>query len=188
MRSWTRSAAPRGLISYDTVARRDAKTKGEHEPFKLVRSRTALYAGLIGLVSAIMLVAFLNRTTLEFSVLRDRTAMFVKLSDGGIRNGYTIKILNKQHEPRTFTLGLTGLPGGEVRVLGQSGNDAGKIIVPTDNLRELRVFVSVDPRNAAKLATRSTEFRFVVTDMVSGQAIGRATTFQSPLGGDRSRQ
>ena len=33
-------------------------------------------------------------------MLHDRNPPFVLLSDGGVRNGYTVKILNKLHEPR----------------------------------------------------------------------------------------
>ena len=35
--------------------------------------------------------------------------LIVLLSDGGVRNGYTVKILNKLHEPREFTLDVRGL-------------------------------------------------------------------------------
>ena len=48
---------PRGLIAYDTIAGQEAAAKGGAAPLQLVRARTLLYAGLIGLVGAIMLVA-----------------------------------------------------------------------------------------------------------------------------------
>ena len=62
-----------------------------------------------------MLAAWLNRTILEVNVLHDRNPPFVLLSDGSIRNGYTVKILNKLHEPRTFTLAARGLAGRAAR-------------------------------------------------------------------------
>ena len=60
-----------------------------------------------------MLVALLNRTTLEVNVLHDRNPPYVLLSDGGVRNGYTVKILNKLHEPREFSLEARGLVAGQ---------------------------------------------------------------------------
>ena len=55
-----------------------------------------------------MLGAFLMRSTLDVTVLRDRAPLFVRLSDGGVRNGYTIKIVNK-------TRGAGGLGAGAAR-------------------------------------------------------------------------
>ncbi len=171
---------PRGLIDYDTVARQDATAQGLHEPFKLLRMRTVLYAGLIVLVSAIMVLAFAMRTTVEVSVLRDRAALFTKLSDGGVRNGYTLKILNKEHEPRTFTLAVKGLPSATVHVLGLVKTAQPRIVVPTDNLRELRVFVAVPGHAMAQLTPPSTSFRFEIVGVTTGKRIERTTTFKSP--------
>ncbi|MBU2531542.1 MAG: cytochrome c oxidase accessory protein CcoG [Alphaproteobacteria bacterium] len=171
---------PKGLIAYDTVARQDASARGEHEPFKLVRVRTMLYAGLIVLVSAIMVAAFATRSTIDVNVLRDRTAMFTRLSDGGLRNGYTLKILNKAHQPRSFTIGVSGLPQADVKVLGFEDEAQPQITVPTDDLRELRVFVAVPRGAVAKLTPPSTAFRFVIKDTADGRAIERETSFHSP--------
>ena len=101
---------PRGLIAYDTIAKQEAAAKVRGQaPLRLVRARTLLYAGVICLVGGIMLAALLHRSTLEINVLHDRNPPYVLLSDGGIRNGYTVKILNKLHEPREFSLEVRGL-------------------------------------------------------------------------------
>ena len=109
---------PQNLIAYDTIASQEAAAKGKTAPLQLIRTRTLLYVGLICLVSAIMLVALLNRATLEINVLNDRNPPFVRLSDGGLRNGYTIKILNKLHQPRDFTLAIEGLSGARLAIVG----------------------------------------------------------------------
>jgi polyferredoxin len=44
----------------------------------------------------------------------------VTLSDGSIRNGYTVKILNKKQEQRTFRLSLEGLPGATMEMVGET--------------------------------------------------------------------
>ena len=102
---------PRGLITYDTIASQDAAAKGTSAPWRLIRPRTLLYTGLIGLVGSIMLVALLYRSTLDINVLHDRNPPYVLLSDGSVRNGYTVKILNKRHQPRDFALETRGLAG-----------------------------------------------------------------------------
>ncbi|MCB1512064.1 MAG: cytochrome c oxidase accessory protein CcoG [Hyphomicrobiaceae bacterium] len=171
---------PRGLVAYDTVAKQEAKAKGEHESFQLLRPRTLLYAALIAIVSAVMLVAFVGRSTLDISVIRDRATLFVPLSDGGVRNGYTLKILNKEHDPRRFHLSLKGLDGATMRVLGVPEGKAPEVDVETDNLREIRVFVTVPASAVGRLKPPATTFTFVVKDVKSGTTTERRTTFRSP--------
>jgi cytochrome c oxidase accessory protein FixG len=169
---------PRNLISYDTIARQEATAKGETAPLKLIRPRTLLYSGLICLVSAIMLAAWLARTTLEINVLQDRNPPFVRLSGGGVRNGYTIKILNKLHQPRDFTLAIEGLPGASLAIVGL---EPGAVIrVRTDDMRELKAFISVPPADILRSGSGTTTFSLVVKDVVSGTATARSTTFHTP--------
>jgi cytochrome c oxidase accessory protein FixG len=175
---------PRGLIAYDTIAKQEAATRGIKAPLRLLRVRTLLYAGLIGLVGAIMLAAWLNRTTLEINVLHDRNPPFVLLSDGAVRNGYTVKILNKLHEPRNFTLAVRGLAQARIVIVG---SDAGAAIqVRTDDLRELRVLVTVPAAELAKLEG-VTSIALVVHDIDSGLEMARTTQFQKHAGSNGSR-
>ena len=52
-----------------------------------------------------------RRTTTELTVLHDRDPLFVTLSSGSIRNGYTVKILNKAREPK-YVVGARGCRRG----------------------------------------------------------------------------
>jgi len=169
---------PRGLIAYDTIAGQEAAARGGTAPLQIVRTRTLLYAGLIFLVGGIMLAAWLNRTTLEINVLHDRNPPYVLLSDGGVRNAYTVKILNKLHEPREFALDVRGLEQARLAIVGV---DAGAAVrVTTDDLRELRVLVTLAGSALTQLEGASTSFALVVRDMASGQETARATQFLKP--------
>ena len=167
---------PRDLIAYDTIAKQEAKAQGENEPLQLIRARTLLYMGVMVLVGIVMLIGVMNRTILEVNVLRDRNPPFVQLQDGGVRNGFTVKILNKLHEPRTFRLSVEGLPDARLAIVGLDKPD---VTVPTDNLRELRAFVTVPPGSLGKLAGRDVGFTVVVEDETSGQKAHRNTIFIS---------
>jgi cytochrome c oxidase accessory protein FixG len=175
-----RVGRPKGLIAYDTIAGQAAALEGKTARPKLLRSRIMLYGGLIALVGSIMLVALANRTLLEINVLADRNPLFVRLSNGDIRNGYTVKILNKLHEPRRFAIEVAGLPDAKLTIGGQGHGEGSEIVVPTDVLRELRLFVSVPGETAARLSSHGENFALVVRDVESGRLARRATTFRRP--------
>jgi cytochrome c oxidase accessory protein FixG len=171
---------PANLIAYDTIANRDVAASGGSAPLRIIRPRTLLYTGLIAIVSAVMLVVLLNRTTLEINVLHDRNPPYVMLSDGGVRNGYTIKILNKLHQPREFTLVTKDLPGAQLSIVGLE--PGAKIRVTTDDMRELRAFVTLSKTEAARSAPGPVSFSLVVKDVASGSETSRGVNFHKPAG------
>ena len=171
---------PQGLIAYDTVAKQEAKACGQHEPFQFVRPRTILYAGVLALVSAILLTAWLHRSLVEINALHDRNPPYVQLSDGGVRNAYTVKLLNKRYEPREMQISTAGLQGATVSVVGADASKGGTVIVPTDTVREVRVLVSVPREAVAKIASRSASFKMILKDLASGDESTRVINFQMP--------
>ena len=58
-----------------------------------------------------MLGSFLLRSTLTLAVIRDRAPIFVRLSDGGVRNAYTLKLANKLREHPDYVLDLQAPAG-----------------------------------------------------------------------------
>jgi cytochrome c oxidase accessory protein FixG len=171
---------PRGLIDYVTVAGLEASAAGRHEPLQLIRPRTLLYAGLLSVVALLMVGGWLNRTVLEINVLHDRNPPYVRLSDGSIRNGYTVKLLNKLHEPRVLSLAVGGLPGAGIAIVGIDGGETARVTVATDNLRELRVYVTLSGAEVTKQRSGSVAFSLIVRDASSTLETLRATSFQLP--------
>ena len=53
------------------------------------------------------------------TVLRDRAPLFVTLSDGDIRNGYTFKISNMTRYAKDYSLELAGVSSATLAVIGQ---------------------------------------------------------------------
>ena len=56
-------------------------------------------------------VALATRSQINLSVQHDRAPLFVKMQDGALRNGYTVKIANKTQQREHFSLTLSGLDG-----------------------------------------------------------------------------
>ena len=86
-----------------------------------------------------------QRTRIDISAQPDRNPRFVQLSDGHVRNGYTVKIRNMQARPRTVEVAVEGLPGAAMWTEAASREQAGpnvRTIVPPDALARLRVFVA----------------------------------------------
>jgi len=171
---------PRGLIAYDTFRNIDAQKQGETAPPRMIRPRTMLYAGLIAVVLGIMGLGLMNKTVLETNVLRDRNPLFIQLSDGGVRNRYTVKILNKRYEPRTFQVAAQGLPGAQMEIIGFEGTPSPDIEVPASDLRELQVHVTVPAGQLDALERGATPFEFVINDTQADSSNSVTTTFRRP--------
>jgi cytochrome c oxidase accessory protein FixG len=171
---------PPKLIAYDTYRNLDAASHGDRAPIRLIRPRTILYASLLLLAGVVMLLALSAKSVLDVNVQADRNPLFVRLSDGGIRNGYNLRILNKLYETHSYSLAVDGLPGAQFSILGQDGGGPAQIIVAPDNLRTLRVFVTL-PRDVARsLQNSRTPFSFVVRDTGDGAETRRETIFRGP--------
>jgi len=152
---------PRGLIAYDTDANVVARQTGGEVRYRIIRPRTILYTVLFIAIGVLMLAGLMNRSTLDINVLRDRQPNFVKLTDGSVRNGYTLKVMNKATETRQLELGTIGLPSPLVRVVGQ---DTLLLDVPADEAVEFRVLITED--DLANLETRI-DYRIFVKDVTT---------------------
>ncbi len=168
---------PHGLIRYDTDSHMKAEIKGGHEKFRLLRPRTLYYAAILGIVGSVMLYALLTRTTIELHVLHDRNPLFVGLSEGGFRNGYTIKILNKTSGDKHFSLGVEGLDSAEITVQAAGERRPDDLLVKADSVAHYHVLV-----RGQVLPAPSRDVRFVLKDKESGHDVIYQTMFITQAG------
>ncbi len=151
---------PRGLIAYESEANIEARAEGRPTSQRIVRPRTILYAALIVFASGLMLYSVLGRSTEGIAAIHDRNPLFVKLSDGSVRNAYTVRLINKMLQERTFGLSVAGVPGAKLEVVG---GDAGNLTVGPDQTREIRVLVTTHD----KLPDESIPVTFRIRDVGS---------------------
>ncbi len=123
-----------------------------------------------------MLYALMTRHAFDISVIHDRNPVFVRLSDGAIRNGFTMRILNKQLETRRFALSVNGLPGGVVEIVGLPLGSANVVEVGPDQSREFRVLVN----NYEFAPPSSTPITFHLRDLASGVWAQAHDNFRAP--------
>ena len=198
---------PRGLISYATldeyqknmdIARGnvagaainpanvytpDGKFVPEIRHFRLshlVRPRTLLYTGVWSLIGLGILYGLLSRDRLELNVLHDRNPQFVQLSDGSIRNGYTVKLLNMIPEERTMLLTIDGIPGARMSAIGYEDQPKGQALtikVAPDKALAIKVFVEMP-----LVAVNDDEmgFHFKVADLAGTETDKYDAKFNAP--------
>jgi polyferredoxin len=172
---------PRGLIAFDTILGASAAAQPVPLLRRILRPRVMVYAAALLLVGGVLVVAFALRTTVEVSVLRDRSPVFVTLSDGSIRNGYTFKILNKTRETHRYGLDISGIAGATVNVVGADGvTPVGETVMleaRADSVATYRLYVAA-PRTV--LGSESTPLHFQLTDLKTGSNAGYVSVFLGP--------
>lgn len=170
-----RVGRPRGLIAYDTDDNIDRRMRGEKPRYRFIRVRTLYYAITSAIVASVMLFGLLTRSELELNVTRDRNPNFVTLSDGSVRNGYTLKVLNKAGETREFTLSVEGDPAMQVRVLGTPDGSM-TLPVDADETSDFRIFLTLPPEAVDRA---SEDITFVVEHPQTGETARTAAVFQT---------
>ena len=164
-----RFGLPPNLIGWTSLAAAEApRTSQPRHPW--LRPRILIYAGLMAATVVVMAAAFAGRQTIDLDVLHDRAPLFVTLSNGSVRNGFTLRVMNKDRTPRTLGLEASGLKGAQVSVIGQDGT--GLSLAPGE-VGTYRVLVRVP----AGIDAAQTRFNFVLRDAKGGSSIRHASIF-----------
>ncbi len=168
---------PRGLIAYDTDQNIERRLAGDPARFRLIRLRTTLYAILLVAVGSIMLYGLATRDFLDVNILRDRTPQYVLNSDGSVRNGFTLKILNMQPDARRYRVTVDGVGGAVFTVVGygERFTDLPEIEAPADKTSSVRIYITIPPD--ALPDEKITPIVFRVEDVDAGTVETAETVF-----------
>ena len=175
-----RIGRPKGLIAFDSERNRLAHEAGrESLPVRLIRLRTVIYVVILAAIATSFLAVVTSRSDLDVNVLHDRNPLFVKLSDGGIRNGYTLKILNKAREPRRFDLTLEQPQAGALQVVGLDDAGGAGVVLEAlpDSVATYQVYVRLP---AAEGAQATQPLIFHLADRESGDLVRAESIFRGP--------
>lgn len=117
-----------------------------------------------------------TRGLLEVNILHNRNPVFILLSDGSIRNGYVVKILNKKLYAQRFVIHIEGIPGLEMQIAGEKSNATKLLVltVPPNGLESVRLFLRTKTEN---LSGEQTPFQFIVRDTKSDETVRHDATF-----------
>jgi cytochrome c oxidase accessory protein FixG len=154
---------PRGLIDYVTLEDAEREKAGEapRPAWKaLLRPRTIVYFTVWAAIGLAMLFALGARRHTDISAAPDRNPPYMLMSDGSVRNAYTVKLRNMESRPRTMRVTLEGLPGAAMWTDEIAREDAARALtakVAPDATTALRVYVIAPPDTPAQ------DFAFTVT-------------------------
>ncbi len=77
----------------------------------ILHLRTIIYLTVWGGIGLGLLFALGTRSRTDLTVAQDRNPPFMLMSDGSIRNAYTLKLRNMESRPRGMEVSIEGLPG-----------------------------------------------------------------------------
>ena len=171
---------PARLIAYDTDINIRRRQEGQAPIFRLIRARTVLYVAIITAVAGAMGHALATRAAFTLSVIHDRNPIFVVLSDGHIRNAFTVRIANMLADTRTFTLSVKGLEDGKVEIIGGEPaiDGAPSVSVGPDQTREIRVLLTAPAAMDREGAPANLEF--TIRDLADGRTAEGHDFFRTP--------
>jgi len=169
-----RFGLPKNLVGWTSlsVLRLPAE---QRQPPKLLRPRVFIYLGLILTVLLVMGAGIASRSSLELNVLRDRSPEFVRLSNGSVRNAFTVRVINKQRAKRDIDLRVSGLDNASLSVVG--ADDTGAVLhlhVGPDTVDSYRVFVT-EPVIEGRPS--STQIGFEASDASGREAARHSSVF-----------
>jgi len=111
--------------------------------------------------------------------LHDRNPVAVSLSDGSIRNAYTVRLLNKRGFDRVIAIDIDGPVNATMHVVGADSvtPDRPMIVIGRDQTAEFRILVTAP---ADRNPEKSVPVKFHVIDIGLGEAAVATDNFVSP--------
>lgn len=155
---------PKGLVHYDTETNQEARKKqiacGEKPQrgkMKWIRARSIYYVLILSLIGSAMIAAIMLRQPVEMNIIHNRSPLFVRLSNGDIRNAYQVKILNKTHQDREFTLSYKSNNAHKLTILAPGDIKVEKLHVPANSVGEFRIRLEMKAQSPS--AHKDIEFK-----------------------------
>jgi cytochrome c oxidase accessory protein FixG len=171
----TKIGLPADLITYDSLSDQAALAKGEQPvPRHIIRPRTLIYIGVFLAVAIGMAVSLAMRSKLDVTLLADRAPLFVRLANGDIQNGYSIKISNKLRQPQEYQIRLEGIDGLSFKLVGRGGD---VVEVPGDSVGTFRLLAKA-PKSA--ISERSTSIEVTIQNVESKEESRHDAIFSAP--------
>jgi len=141
---------PKGLIRYASQKEID----GQPLPPLFKRPRVITYAFVLLLATLGIVYGLTHIPPVELSVVHERQPLFIQMSDGSIKNKYTIKAVNKTTTDLHMNITIEGVKGIKI-----ANNAERKAVLESGKIIPFHVFLVARPET---LKEKRTPIRFVL--------------------------
>lgn len=145
---------PKGLIRYDTLAHLSDPTP--QKKFRFLQPRTFYYGFILLVISSLMLLSLMTKSTIEISVYQERNPLYVVMSDGSLRNIYNVKIINKTHHTKNFKVSVMQSDLANIDIVN---HDVENLKVEAETAKDFRTTITI----ANDKITKITEDEILLT-------------------------
>lgn len=104
---------PRGLIRYTTEHALAENLSKRGIWARVLRLRTLIYAGILGLIILITALTLVMRVPLKVDVIRDRGMPRI-MEDGSVVNVYRLQVMNTEETPHRYKIEVDGIHGAKI--------------------------------------------------------------------------
>lgn len=159
-----RTGQPKGLIRFSSQDAIDRK------PAKLARGRTVVYPLILSVLLGGFAYALVIKSGFDARVIRGKGAPFTIAASGQIRNSFSIRLVNREDDPKSFKLGIVKPGVGGKSEAGGAVDDGIKLKVIDREMLDLSpgqsilVPVSVDFPVSLTIGDGNEPVEVVVTD------------------------
>lgn len=131
---------PRGLVRYASLQ----EFAGKKLPPIWKRPRVIVYSSIMSFAAIMIIWGLMSMSPIDVKALHERSPLFMQMSDGSIKNKWSLKIVNKGAEPLQAKVHVTG-PEGMIVTVDDN------IVVQPGNVGTSTLFVQI-PRDQLKAA------------------------------------
>jgi polyferredoxin len=96
------------------------------------------------------------------------------LSDGSIRNVYNLKIINKNHENKRFSLAISQPIFAEIKI---SNHDEKNLTIPAETALDLKVFVTIPSQKVNEISEDQLLIAMLLEDLETKEIEKISTIF-----------
>ncbi|MFT5703310.1 MAG: cytochrome c oxidase accessory protein FixG [Rickettsiales bacterium] len=172
---------PKGLIKYSTeiddnkaldnkeIANKSQPLKAGNscgsssQKVKIFRPKTFYYLAILIIVGGFIAFNLGTKSDVKLDIIADRNPMFVMLSNGDFRNGYTIKISNKTFADQFYNLKIKGIKYSEIKLAGTEKCEIGDFLVKAGEVASFKIYVRVPSQNLPEEDGQN-EIEFIISD------------------------
>jgi cytochrome c oxidase accessory protein FixG len=140
----TKVGLPKGLIRYDTLNNLENTDKSKNTKFRFWRGRTLFYLVITVSVIFLMVTNLTFKPVMQLNIIPNRNPVFVVLSNGSIRNGYVVKIMNKTHKAKTFAISSLN-SNLQLKIEAATGIEQDNLPVESDSVGSFKLYATLPP-------------------------------------------